>query len=181
MALEESTEVGLGREFDVGRSLFDVVAIEGVEDTLLSEGSDLFIRELQALADEVVDMLGNFGIAAGKGEVIDLANEEDLFAKEFSVVNVFSMSGTLETKIIEDGSDVKFPEAACFRVALESMVNRESMIVGNVDVESIFVPFAECGIQTQEGGCSWCRRMCIGIFGISTIDDVVLGSRQSHK
>jgi hypothetical protein len=181
VGLEEAANVGLCREADVVRGLENIVAIVVSEKAKVLKGDNSFIGEFEFGANEVIGLLGCRFSSACKGKVIDLAGHEDGFPKEVTFVDVLLVGSVGEAKISKNAIDVSFPEATSFRVALESAEDRNDKRAVKFGASASFIPFSKGIIDAKEGGFSRTRGVSVGIFGITTVDDEVVGSSQGDK
>ena len=108
--------------------LVDVQTIEVGQEAEVFEWWGVLGRELEALANAVVDALSEGLVGTGKGEVIHLAKEQDLFTIKGGRVDRSVVSGVAKLEFVglKNGVNVGLPEATRFRVALESMEYREN-------------------------------------------------------
>jgi hypothetical protein len=74
------------------------------------------------------------------------------------------MSGVSKTNLGENGSDMLFPQAHSFRMALKSMQDGEDLFAVKSNVESHFVPIDVSIVEPNEGGDfgvgEWAKGSC---------------------
>ena len=76
----------------------DIEAVEVGEKAKVLEGWGGFRGELEAFSYAIVEVASNGFVAAGTGEVIDLAEEKNLFAVDGGGVDRFVMCSSAEAK-----------------------------------------------------------------------------------
>ena len=98
-------------------------------------------------------------------------------------VDAFVMGGVLESEFGggEDTVDVGVPKAAGFGMTLEGVEDGEYHFAIEVNAVSFLVPFSVGVIDADKGRDAGRWRVGISIFGVTTVEAMVHGSRQSEK
>jgi len=183
VSLEEAIDVRSAVDVDAVSRLLDLDTVEFGERAKIFKGRGSFGRVLEGSADNVIDLLRDSLRGGGDGEVVDLAEEEDVDATERGAIDGFVMSsmGEIEFRAEEDGVDLVLPETAGFWVALEGMVNWEDERAIEGDAEALLVPFSIGIINGDVGRNTRRRRVSIGILSIAAIEAIAEGRAKSKE
>ena len=163
-------------------SLENIHTIEVGSQTEFFEGNFSFVWKLETPANNIVDLMSDFGIVDGKIGIIYLATEESFGAINKSMVDVLFMDGVLETKIravLEYTGNMVFPKSTCLRVALQSTLDRDNHRPINGGTKLGRPPIGEGIINTQIARSRGARGMCVSILGVASEHQLVLGGCQS--
>ena len=91
------------------------------------------------------------------------------------------MSSALETDLGKDCVDVEFPEASCFRMALEGTLDGQDLVAGKTHAEAGVVPLNEGFIKAKKGRDRGARRVSESVASITTENNEVVGSSESKE
>ena len=184
MGSKEAFKVGGTVYLDIGAGLFEIDTIKGGGQTKVFKRGVRFTRELQAVTNDIVDVIGSGGSGTGDGEVIYLAAKEDRSGAKFmGNVDVTFVSGAVEIQIggSKDGVNVFLPKAATFRVSLEGPANGDDKGAIQSDSETMSIPFGKNIVDGKEGGGFGAGRVGIGVASVASKDLVVEGGRESTE
>jgi hypothetical protein len=164
-------DVVLSREeADVGFRLFHIVAIKGIDKALVFKRVGLFFGKAKSSTNLVIESTSSVFRFAGKSKIIDLANHKNFVAVNGGSIDVAFMSSGFETKGGENSSDMLFPEASSFRMALESALDGKDMSAVQRCLVASSPPFGKSIIDAKEGGNSRTRGMGESIDSVTTVD-----------
>ena len=158
MRLEKTTNVASTRELVVGASLGNLNTIEVSEESQVFEWSFGLTWELQLIANDGEDFLSNSFIRAGKGKVINLAQQQNLDTIEDSLIDGRIMSSRLEVQWsrVENLVNVLLESQGAFWMTLKSMEHRKHFRAINVFASLLKIPFSILVINANKGGDARC-------------------------